>query len=63
MGGKGSGRKAKFHDQYHALTRENQRSYYRENREAILLGMKLHISVAEARKRLGIKHRPKKHGW
>lgn len=60
MGGKGSGRKIKYNDIYHKVLRERQRKYTQENREAWNLGAKEEISIAEARRRLGIKFVPKK---
>jgi len=63
MGGKGSGRKIKYNDEWHKTQRERQRKYTKENREAWNLGAKEEISIAEARKRLGIKFVSKKqHG-
>jgi len=54
MGGKGSGRKAIYHDEYHRVQRKIQRIYTEKNREALRLAGRLQIPVAEARKRLGI---------
>jgi len=64
VGKKGrSGRPRKYDDEFHRVTRERQLIYMKKNRRAILLGKRLKISVAEARKRLGIKFEPKKtHG-
>lgn len=60
---RGRGRPRKHNDALHQYWREHQQQYYRRNREAVLLGMKLKISVTEARKRLGIESTmKKKHG-
>lgn len=50
MGGRGSGKPPKFWDEAHMRKREWQLNYYSRNREAILLGKKLKISVGRARK-------------
>jgi len=60
MGGRKGGRKIEFHDEHHRYMREMERDYRRRNREALNLGARLEIPVAEARKRLGIKFVPKK---
>jgi len=49
---KGRGRPRKHRDALHKYWREHQQEYYYRNREAVLLGMKLKISVKEARERL-----------
>lgn len=63
MGGKGSGRKATHNDEYHRVMRERQREYTKKHRKTLRLAGREQISVAEARKRLGIKADLKKtHG-
>ena len=52
---KKGGRRIKFQDEYHRVMRERQRIYTEKNREAWNLANRLQISVAEARKLLGIK--------
>ena len=63
MGGRGNGKNRKYNDDYHKAAREIQKLYSRDNREAYNLAHKENITMAEARKRLGIKP-PKraKHG-
>ena len=60
VGKKGrSGRPRKYTDPWHVLIRKHQRKYYAKNREAVLLGMKLNISVKKARKILEKQRRKK----
>jgi len=57
MGGKGSGRKPKYNDDYHKITRQRQREYYSKNRKAWNLARKLGITMRESRRRLKTKRR------
>lgn len=52
--GKKLGRPIKYNDEWHIAMRERQRDYTKRNKEAWNLGVKEGISIAEARKRLGI---------
>ena len=58
----GSGRKPIFFDEFHRKAREVERDYIKRNREAWNLAAREHISVAEARKRLGLPPPTRQHG-
>ena len=58
-----SGRKPIFNDEWHKKMRERQRDYMKRNREAWNLAAREHISIAEARKILGITNPNLKTRW
>jgi len=47
---RGRGRPRKFDDSLHRYWRKHHQKYYENHREEILLGKKLQVSVAEARR-------------
>lgn len=60
MGGKGSGPKVKYHDEYHKKLRELFREYRKKNREILNLANREHIAVGEARRRVEGKKKRRK---